>query len=401
MANTFINGKKIKLFAASVKNAAPYLEASKSYFAGDIEGKKNGSTYSLCILDPGVATAGVDITSDDRTNVQKQVDVTLRNMKQGVDLTTLNRTVDIASFAEEVAMPLGRTIGAQAQKETVERTILKADGAIVSTAASFANMGAIAAKLRGVKAAGKLTGWFHPEDSAAIIAGGANLFQAPSSYAASSFGEATIGKYAAIDWQEISEIPAYTMGTFTGNLSATTISGAITADGAASIVVANATITSASTMKKGTTFTVAGIKTVDLNGIATQESYSFILTADAVCAAGTATCPVNPMYFAKGAAKNISTATVATGLAVTGLQVPGKTYRVIQARDNDALAFDTYKFPALPGAEELSESVGKFKIEGCAVGNVLTRDSTWRFDFPYASELVQSKLNRLAFVQID
>jgi hypothetical protein len=401
MATNFINGKKIQLFAAVVKTVAPYLEASKSYFAGDIEGKKNGSTYSMYIPDPGVATAGVDITSDDRTSNQKQVDVTLRNAKTGVDLTTLNRTVDIASFADEIAIPLGRTVGAFAQKETVERTILKADGAVVATSATFSVMGALAAKLRGIKAGGKLTGWFHPEDAAIIIAGGANQFQAPSEYAKASFGDASIGRFAAADWQEITEIPAYTMGTFTGNVTGCTVSVTVNTDGATTLTIANATLTSASTMKKGTFVNVAGVKTVDLNGVATQENYAVILTADAVCTAGIATCTINPVYFTKGAAKNVSTSALTAAAVITGSMVPGKTYRVIQVRDNDALAFDTYKFPSLPGAEELSESVGKFKIEGAAIGNVLTRDATYRFDMPYASEMVQPKLNRIALVQID
>jgi hypothetical protein len=400
MATNFINGKKIKAFAAAVKIAAPYLEASKSYFAGDIEGKKNGSTYYLYKSDPGVATSGIDITSDDRTNVQQEVAVTLRNMKQGVDLSTLNRTVDLESFADEVAMPLGRTIAAAATKEVVERTILNADGAVITTAASFGGLGQIAAKLRGIKAAGKLVGWFHPEDAAAIINTGASTFQAPSEYAKASFGDASVGRFAGVEWQEISEIPAYTMGTFTGNISGCTISATVSADGATGFVIANGTLTSASTMKKGTVVNVAGIKTVDLNGITTQEKAAFILTADAVCATGTATVTVKPMYFDKGAAKNLS-GVLTAGLAVTGEMVPSKTYRVAQVRDNDALSFDTYKFTALPGAEEMSESVGKFKIEGCAIGNVLTRNATYRFDFPYASELVEPKLNRLLFIQVD
>ena len=400
MSNTFINGKKIKLFAAAVKNTAPYLEASKSYFAGDIEGRKNGQTYYTYISDPGVATSGVDITSDDRSNVQKQVAVTLRNMKQGVDLTTLNRTVDIESFADEVAKPLGQTIGASVQKEVVERTILTADGAIVATSAAFKTLGSLAAKLRGVKAAGKITGWFHPEDASDIIASGLGVFQAPTEYAKMSFGDASVGRFASTDWNEIPEIPAYTMGTFIPS-SATTVTGTLTADGLTSIGLSDAGLTTASTIKVGTIINFAGVKTLTLNNMVTQEQYSAIVTADATGTAGAITVTVNPIYFAKGAAKNVSVTSLVAGTkCVASGQVAGSTYRVIQARDNDALAFDTYKFAALPSAEEMSESVGKFKIEGCAIGNVLTRDSVYRFDFPYAAEMVQSKLNRIAFVLV-
>ena len=400
MANSFINGKKIKIFAAAVKNACPYLEASKSYFSDDIEGKKNGQTYYTYIVDPGVATSGVDITSDDRTNVQKQVAVTLRNMKQGVDLSTLNRTVDIESFADEVAKPIGNTIGAATQKEVVERTILNADGALVTGSAAFSAMGLASARLRGVKAAGKLTGWMHPEDAANVINSGLGVFQAPGDYAKMSFGDAAVGRFAQVDWQEIPEIPSYTMGTFVPS-SATTMTAVTSAEGVTSIGLSDAALTSASTITKGTIINFAGVKTLTLNNMNTQEQYSVIVTADATGTAGAITVTINPIYFVKGAAKNVSVTSIAAGTkCVASGQVAGTTYRVLQVRDNDALAFDTYKFAPLPSAEEMSESVGKFKIEGCAIGNVLTRDSTYRFDFPYAAELVQSKLNRIIFAAI-
>lgn len=399
MANSFVNKKQAKLFAASVKNNAPYLEASKSYFKGDLTGKKFGTTVNMYITDPGIATSGIDVTSDDATNVQKEVAITLRNMKASVELSTLNQCTDIESFADEIAIPNGRTIGAGAQKEVVERVILKADGAVIADSASFATLAATAAKLRGVKAAGKLTGWFHPEDSAAIAATGLGNF-IPSDIQKDIYGENYLGRFAGAEWTELQELPAFTMGTFTGT-SGSTIGATVSANGATSITIADSTLTSASTVNKGQVFYVTGVKTLDLNNVATQENYAFIATADTTGSTGSISVTVNPIYFAKGAAKNVSVSAIASGtVVIPSGQVAGSTYRAIQVRDNDALAFDQYEFPAIPGADEMTESVGKFKIQGAAIGNINTRDAKYRWDFPYIGELVQTKLARIAFVKV-
>jgi hypothetical protein len=214
------------------------------------------------------------------------------------------------------------------------------------------------------------------------------------------FGENYIGKFGGADWNELQELPAFTLGTFVPS-STTTITSTITTEGATTINLSNAGLTGASTLKKGTVFFVNGVKTLDLNNVETQEQYAFIVTADSVGAAGTIDAIVNPIYFAKGAAKNVSVSQLTAGTAcIASTQTAGSTYRVIQVRDSDALAFDQYDFPELPGADTTSESVGKFKVEGAAIGNVLTRDATYRFDMPYISELVHSKLARLAFVKV-
>jgi hypothetical protein len=398
----FINGKALQLFAAAVKSTTPFLDYSKSYFKNDIGKKKEGQTFYAYIPDSGTSTSGTNITGLDGSTNEKQVSLTARNRASRVDITVLNKVHDIESFADEIVGPRSSRLGADVQKEVVERVALQAEGVVVSTSAKFADLGAIAAKLRGVKSAGQFVGFYHPEIAASIIATGASSFQAPSTYAKESFENAVPGKFAGTEWFEIPEMPYYTMGTFVGT-SGTTVGTTISADGVTSLVLNDATLTSASTVKKGTTFYVNGTKTIDLNLNTTNERYPFIVQADATATAGTVTVTINPVYMtsAAGASKNIS-GTIASGATVVGAgQVAGKTYGLIMVRDTDALEFDNYMFPEMEGGENETQTIGKIRICHAAQGNVLTRDCVHRFDIPYIADIIQPKLVRLAFVQVD
>lgn len=401
----FINGKALQLFAAAIKSTTPFLDCSKSWFKNDIGKKKEGTSFYVYKPDSGTSTSGLDITSLAGGTNEAQVTLTARNRVSRVDITVLNRVHDIESFADEIIAPRAARLGADTQKEVLDRVIFKADGVIVSSAANYATLGAACAKLRGVKAAGQFCGFYHPDQAASIIATGANQFQAPSNYAKESFENAAIGKFGGAEWYEIPEMPSYTMGTYVGTASAT-VDTAITVDGTASLIISDVgNITSASTVKAGTVFYATGVKTVNLNLNNTNENYAFIALTDVVgTSAGKVTIAINPVYCtsAAGAAKNVSTLTVAatTALIPSG-QVAGKTYATIMVRDNDALEFDNYMFPDMEGGESETQVIGKIRICHASQGNINTRDTVHRFDVPYIADIIENKLVRIAMVQVD
>ncbi len=94
-----------------------------------------------------------------------------------------------------------------------------------------------------------------------------------------------------------------------------------------------------------------------------------------------------------------------TALAVGGFKLldglkVGKSYLVMQARDQDWLEFDSAKFPELPGCENGSSDVGGISVQTAEWGDVNTRNSIMRIDVPYVAVGVDARLSRICYIEI-
>lgn len=401
MANNFSTNEVTAAFGLMVDNNLRYTKASKDYFKGQIEGKRNGRTYKVYTGDPGVITSGIDLTSVDKSIVQKEVDITLQHAAAGLDIDILESVVDTEGFATEFKY-VAQNLAASIDKRAVDATILKADGAFVVSAADYNALQLIGNSLVAAKAGGKKVGFMYPNVQGAIANSSmSNKFNMPSDIAKRLYEENAVGMYANVDWVSIGEIPTFVAGTFVGT-SASTVGTTISADGATSLTIADAAITSASTVKAGQLFYINGVKNLDANNNPTQDNFAVIATAAATGTTGSITITINPIYFAKGAAKNVSVTSIASGTKVIPSgQVAGKSYSVIQGRTDAALDFGTYKLDDIRGSESSAMSVDGFNIRMCLDGDVNKGINTGRIDVGFHTELVNGKYVRLAFVQID
>ena len=394
MANSLVTNKHVKLFAAAVEDACPYLAESQNMFPDAFTGKKNGQTVMAVLTDRGTITSGIDITGNVGEVKQVEVPVVLANKTANVGLDIIERSTGIEDFVTEVAEPNGRALAEAVQKDVIDANIWTASGAVVTNDPDFGTLSAAAALLKNVKAGGKLVGFLNPTDGGLIAASGLGLFQAANAGAQKLYSENLLGAYAGVNWVNLPDLPTIVAGTAT---IAGTVTTAVTEGG--DEIAITGTFSNNSTVKKGSIFKIAGVKTVNLNGTATNEDKMFVVLEDASTTTSAVTLKVKPI-FASGAGKNVS-ALPAKDAVVSSPLTAGKTYSIGQVRDKDALIFGQYSFSRMEDLLQETAKAGKFSVTMTKGSDVLKMSTVYRFDFPYAAKIADERLVRNIYIQLD
>ena len=117
MANSLLNGKKIKLFAAAVADNINYLKDTVKHISEDeIAGKKFGSAYTFYLPSNGIATvdSALDMTNDNKDIFEIPVVGTMVNGRIPVAYNAWDKLVNIEDFGAEIAKPMGEQLAASA-----------------------------------------------------------------------------------------------------------------------------------------------------------------------------------------------------------------------------------------------------------------------------------------------
>lgn len=401
--NSFSLNRKTQYLAAAVNDNVPYIQASRSYLKDKVDGKKCGMTYNFYFPDPGKAYAGtseVDITNDLKTITEREVSCTLMNARTSVDLGTWERLTEIEDFVNEVAEPRGQTLATEIEIDSINRGWKVSDGAKVINANELGmdDLAGLAASLKAIRSRGKFRGFAHPAFFHSLGAKNLSLFL-PSDIMREIYRSAFIGNYMDVDWVSETYMPTLSV---TGAQTAANVT-AIGADGI-SITGTNLYV--------GMMFTLSGVeaKCTDMFGRRTAEDKVFIV--ESVNEAGTAgklsqkiTCSVGNASEATAVQTNCNTygsftAICTAGLTAKTLLTATGDYTIIQARDADALEWDTYKHPKLDGCTESTQRVGKITAQVAKWANVYTRQQIVRVDVPYISQMIDGRRSRLLVVKL-
>ena len=401
--NSFSLNRKTQYLAAAVNDNVPYIQASRSYLKDKVDDKKCGMTYNFYFPDPGKAYAGtseVDITNDLKTITEREVSCTLMNARTSVDLGTWERLTEIEDFVNEVAEPRGQTLATEIEIDSINRGWKVSDGAKVINANELGmdDLAGLAASLKAIRSRGKFRGFAHPAFFHSLGAKNLSLFL-PSDIMREIYRSAFIGNYMDVDW--VSE-------TYMPTLSVT---GAQTAANVTAIGTDGISITGTN-LYVGMMFTLSAVeaKCTDMFGRRTAEDKVFIV--ESVNQAKTAgklsqkiVCSVGNASEATAVQTNCNTYGTFSTICTTGLT--GKTlltatgdYTIIQARDADALEWDTYKHPKLDGCTESTQRVGKITAQVAKWANVYTRQQIIRVDVPYISQMIDGRRSRLLVVKL-
>ena len=401
--NSFSLNRKTQYLAAAVNDNVPYIQASRSYLKDKVEGKKCGMTYNFYFPDPGKAYAGtseVDITNDLKTITEREVSCTLMNARTSVDLGTWERLTEIEDFVNEVAEPRGQTLATEIEIDSINRGWKVSDGAKVINANELGmdDLAGLAASLKAIRSRGKFRGFAHPAFFHSLGAKNLSLFL-PSDIMREIYRSAFIGNYMDVDW--VSE-------TYMPTLSVTVAQTAanVTAIGSDGITITG------NNLYVGMMFTLSAVeaKCTDMFGRRTSEDKVFIV--ESVNAAGTAgklsqriVCSTGNPAEATAVQTNCNTygsftAICTTGLTAKTLLTAAGDYTIIQARDADALEWDTYKHPKLDGCTESTQRVGKITAQVAKWANVYTRQQIVRVDVPYISQMIDGRRSRLLVVKL-
>lgn len=408
MANevsSFSLNRKTQYLAAAVNDNVPYIQASRSYLKDKVEGKKCGLTYNFYFPDPGKAYAGtseVDITNDLKVVQEREVSCTLMNARTSVELGTWERLTEVESFVNEIAEPRGMTLGTEIEIDSITRGWKVSDGARVVAAADLGmdDLAGLAADLKAIRSRGKFRGFADPSFFHSLGAKNLSLFL-PNDIMRDIYRSAFIGNFMDVDWVSETYMPTLSV---TGNMTAANVTS-IGTDGI-SVTGTN--------LYAGYMFTLSGVDAfcVDMFGRKTKQKKVFII--DSVNDARTSgTLSQRIVCSTGGAGANQATAVhtncntfgtfgsiCTTGLTATSLITASGDYSIVQARDADALEWDTYKHPSLAGCEESTQRVGKITCQVAKWANIATRQQVMRIDVPYISQMIDGRRSRLLVIKL-
>ena len=157
-------------------------------------------------------------------------------------------------------------------------------------------------------------------------------------------------------------------------------------------------------------FELPNVYCVDMFGRKTKQKKVFIV--DSVNGAGTAgklsqriVCSTGNAAEATAVQTNCNTfgtfgSICTSGLTATSLITATGDYSIVQARDADALEWDTYKHPSLAGCEESTQRVGKITCQVAKWANIATRQQVMRIDVPYISQMIDGRRSRLLVIKL-
>ena len=401
--NSFSLNRKTQFLAAAVNDNVPYIQASRSYLKGKVEGKKCGLTYNFYFPDPGKAYAGtseVDITNDLKVVTEREVSCTLMNARTSIELGTWERLTEIEDFVNEIAEPRGMTLATEIEIDSITRGWKVSDGARVVAAADLGmdDLAGIAADLKAIRSRGKFRGFADPSFFHSLGAKNLSLFL-PNDIMREIYRSAFIGNFMDVDWVSETYMPTLSV---TGGMTGAKVT-AIGTDGV-SVTGTN--------LYSGMIFTLSGVNAycTDMFGRKTKQEKVFII--DSVNGSGTAgtlsqriVCSTGNAAEATAENTNCNTFGTFGQICTTGLT--GNTiltatgdYSIVQARDADALEWDTYKHPSLAGCEESTQRVGKISVQVAKWANIATRQQVMRADVPYISQMIDGRRSRLLVIKL-
>ena len=404
MANSIITVPGLEIFTAEIEESCPIIEDCRSTQEG-LKGREGGK-LKVSIPDPGhtvvkkggIPTIGPGGDIDDLSIKEFQREFTVCVATNACAMSSLEKVTDIDSFEKEVSAPRSPEIGAGVQDYVIDAGGFYSDSVFVAdgTSATFNGydlLSDMSGSLKDSRCGGELVGYMSGKIQAKITAGGLKLFN-EGAIAGDLYRDAKIGKYANVMWKS-TPMPVISIGTLP---SSTTVS-AKPSEGSDTIVLASANITTATTIKAGTVFTVANVSKCDVLGHVMDEDKAFVVQEDANGGSGTISLKVTEMN-ATGAHRNVS-ALPAASAAVTWKTAANKQYALVWAFQKGNVELSSVKLDD-SGLEEVSAKSpsGKLVMSAIVHGDV-NRNGTYRFDIGFLAGAVDSRRVALGLVQLN
>ena len=323
MSNAIETQDKLISIGVFAKAATPIFDklqqnVSKEYTAG------SSDTIRVELDGYPIFTDGATVSADSDILI-KSVDVTLGVMATTMNVSLMNKAVDMESFDRQVGKPAGVAYAAKAEAKLASEIIFNAENVSVSTG-TFAQLNAVQSAIEDTKLGKQLIGFLPPSMYNVIANSGVNLF-GQSLGAKMYAGE--LGNYLGCEYFKSTDLPVIKTGVVPTTSS--TVTAAVTADGATQISLG--TLSAATgTFKAGTVFALANVFTKNLLGQDTAQPRYFVAKADATVSGSAATVTVAPIHFSKASGVqdprcNVSVTSIASGTAVSiAPQTANSTY---------------------------------------------------------------------------
>lgn len=348
----------------------------------------SGSSDFVNLTIPAYPTAfdGLSGTADAIADKKIPLSVGLKSVMNVTNVK--DRTLDIKSWEKQVAEPAMASLANKISTDEFTAILLGAEIAVVATSASFDNLAEINGAIRDSKVN-------------EYADGGAFLSNVLNSKVISTGNKWMTAKLSEMNYEGninyfdgfnyIATSIARPILTSWVPTSGSTIGATVNTNDATSLVIADAALTSASTIKAGTVFRIADVNRCNVLGQDLAIQREFIVAEDALATSGTVTVKVAPLTFT-GAGKNVSTSSIASGAVVTTPMKASKSYHVGVACAKDAVA-GAAKVPAAPESGKASTAPIADGINVCVSYDYSNSDTneTVRYSTYHGIKVVHGK----------
>jgi hypothetical protein len=356
MPNSIATEERAKVIAAHLKAETPILEYPTREIENRFE-KGTGATVDVITVDYGsvIETADGNLAGQDFTTSSIKTPVTVSFVTNPVELNSLDQTLNIASFEEQIVKPRISLLASRINAKVIATSILAAnDNFVVPTGqkADFQLLANVAARVRSSKVGDRIAGAISYDVQAAVTGSGMNMFSANNSLGSDLYRN-KISQYAGIDWVVSADCPTISNPQV---IAGATLAGPI-ANGSNQVAVTLASGGANFVIPKFTPFTIAGINSLDAYGKDTGKPRTFVVIEDATGAGSlTRTLKVAPVWSQKTDAGLRN----ATSLGAAGAQVAfplaAGTYYAGSVFASKAVAFASIKPAPLLGSFESANS---------------------------------------------
>jgi hypothetical protein len=374
-------------FVTKLMEKAPIIMNSNKQLDKEFKKGGQGTTMVVSIPDYSEIVTGGDITaaasSHSYTSGERTIELDQKTAFE--NMTNVERALELKNFAGQIAEPNAARLASYVQKEVADTVKLGADiQQVISSSDSFGEVAVTTAGIRKARSNGKLVGILDPMLSARISSTGLNFFN-PQKTVSKLYEEFGLGTFAQAEFYTCNDVADLVTGDLA--LGTATVDGAL-AEGATSLVIADAALAGGEVIKKGQSFNVAGVNAVDIYGEDVGLPYAFVAQADAVASAGSVTITIKPISYAKPTT-NVSIV-VADGAAVTQLQDASSTYLAGIIYDKESLIFASAPMHKSAGASVTSSKVNQLSVKCLKATDPLADKEIIRWDILCGSLLVRT-----------
>tara|TARA_R110002096_G_scaffold149991_4_gene311721 strand:+ start:5469 stop:6704 length:1236 start_codon:yes stop_codon:yes gene_type:complete len=303
-------------------------------------------------------TDGANITGAVQSSEESVVTLSVNKRKVvGMDFSSEDLTLHIDDFSARFIRPAAARLAREVDLEIAKEILINGQRvarATITNDVSFADCTATNAILAQQFADPDRRIYLDADNNASVVNANSGLFQS-AELISEQYEKGVMQTSAGLKFVNSESIPLI---TFSGTITAADVV-LLAVSGATSIALDGITGT-ATEIKKGQAFTIAGVSMIDPETLeAKPKAYTFIASADATITTGAATVLVANPIVANGAGINLSTVNVsalpATNAVVTfleGAATAGDSAYVIQALAKDSVAFASVDLD-LPGVSKM------------------------------------------------
>jgi hypothetical protein len=295
-------------------------------------------------------TSDGNIAGQDFSTSSIKTPVTVSFITNPVELNALDRTLNLASYEEQIVKPRISLLASKVNAKVIETSILAANHSFVVPSgkkADFQLLANAAARVRSSRVGDKVGGAISYDVQAAITGSGMNMFSANNSLGSDLYKN-KISQYAGVDWVVSADCPIVSNPQA---ISGAALSAPI-ANGERLVSVNLGSENADAVIKRLTPFTVEGINSVDAYGSDTGNPRTFVVLEDMTGTGEIRALKVAPVWAQKTDAGFKNATSLGEAGAAVEFPLEAKTYYAGSVFASKAVAFASVKPAPLLGAYE-------------------------------------------------